>query len=129
MKLLQCLPSFIALSGAASFLIGCQQQTERPAMGSPQESSHEILAQQYRGVIVAAACGQCQFGLPGSGCDLAVRINGASYFVDGTGIDDHGDAHSSDGFCKAVRSVRVSGQVEEGRFVATHFEVLPGTSE
>ncbi len=129
MKLLQYLASLIALSGAASYLIGCQQQTERPAMGSQHESSPETVAQQYRAVIVDAACGQCQFGLPGSSCDLAVRINGASYFVDGTGIDDHGDAHSSDGFCNAVRPVRVSGQVQEGRFVATHFEVLPGTSE
>ena len=86
-------------------------------------------AQEFREVIVEAACGQCQFGLPGSDCDLAVRIDGASYFVDGTGIDDHGDAHASDGFCNAVRPARVSGQVREGRFVATHFELLPGTSE
>ncbi len=127
--MLQYLAHLIALSAAASFLIGCQQQTEPPAMGSQQESSPKIAAQQYREVIVDAACGQCQFGLPGSDCDLAVRIDGVSYFVDGTGIDDHGDAHSSDGFCNAVRPVRVSGQVQEGRFVATHFELLPGTSE
>ena len=86
-------------------------------------------AQEFREVIVEAACGQCQFGLPGSDCLLAVRIDGASYFVDGTGIDDHGDAHSSDGLCNAVRPARVSGQIQEGRFVATHFELLPGTSQ
>ena len=127
--MLQYFAHLIALSAAGSFLIGCQQQTEPPAMGSRQEASPETAAQQYREVIVDAACGQCQFGLPGSDCDLAVRIDGASYFVDGTGIDDHGDAHSSDGFCNAVRPARVSGQVQEGRFVATHFELLPGTSE
>ena len=27
------------------------------------------------------------------GCDLAVRIDGKSYFVEGTKIDEHGDAH------------------------------------
>ena len=115
------LAHLVALAAAAALVIGCQQQTERPAMGSQPE--------QYREVVVDAACGQCQFDLPGSGCNLAVRIDGASYFVDGTGINDHGDAHSSDGFCNAVRRARVSGQVAEGRFVATHFEVLPGTSE
>ena len=127
--MLQYLAHLIALSAAASFLSGCQQPTEPPAMGSQQESSPQTTAHQYREVIVDAACGQCQFGLPGSSCDLAVRIDGASYFVDGTGIDDHGDAHSSDGFCNAVRPASVSGQVQEGRFVATHFELLPGTSE
>jgi len=39
-------------------------------------------------MIVEASCGQCQFGLPGRGCDLAVRIDGDAYYVDGTGIDD-----------------------------------------
>ena len=32
------------------------------------------------------------------GCDLAIRIDGKSYFVEGTKIDDHGDAHANDGF-------------------------------
>jgi hypothetical protein len=32
--------------------------------------------------IVEASCGQCQFGMEGHGCELAVRIDGKSYFVD-----------------------------------------------
>ncbi len=127
--MLHYLAHLIAMSIAASFLIGCQSQIDPAPMGSQQEASPETAAPQYRAVIVDAACGQCQFGLPGSSCDLAVRIDGASYFVDGSGIDDHGDPHSPDGFCNAVRAARVSGQVQEGRFVATHFELLPGTSE
>ncbi len=127
--MLHYLAHLIALSAAASFLIGCQSQIDPAPMGSQHESSPKIAAQQYREVIVDAACGQCQFGLPGSSCDLAVRIDGASYFVDGTGIDDHGDAHSADGLCNAVRPARVSGQIQRGRYVATHFELLPGTSE
>jgi hypothetical protein len=74
--------------------------------------------------VVEAACGQCRLGLPGKGCDLAVRINGKAYFVDGTGIDQHGDAHAADGFCKAVRKARVQGTIVNGRFKATHFELL-----
>jgi len=75
--------------------------------------------------IVEVACGECQFTMPGKGCDLAVRMEGQCYFVDGVGIDDHGDAHAHDGLCNAVRQARVSGEVREGRFVATAFDLLP----
>ncbi len=76
--------------------------------------------------VVEAACGQCQFKMQGKkGCDLAVRINGKSYFVEGTNIDDHGDAHSTEGFCNAVRKAEVSGEVKDGKFVATSFKLLP----
>jgi hypothetical protein len=47
-----------------------------------------------------------QFAMTGHGCDLAVRIDGKSYFVDGTSIDSHGDAHAKDGFCDAVNFIR-----------------------
>ena len=74
--------------------------------------------------IVEASCGQCQFGLKGQGCDLAVRINGIAYFVDGSDIDEHGDAHDEMGFCNAIRQAKISGQIKEGRFIASHFEVV-----
>jgi hypothetical protein len=74
---------------------------------------------------VEASCGQCQFNLPGKGCDLAVRIDGKAYFVDGTKIDDHGDAHAKDGFCQSVRKAEVKGEVIKGRFKATSFKLLP----
>ena len=76
-------------------------------------------------VVVEAACGQCQFGMSGEGCDLAVRIRGQSYCVDGTTIDDHGDAHADDGFCNCVREARVTGSVIDDRFKAESFELLP----
>ncbi len=77
-----------------------------------------------RSQVVDAACGECQFALEGESCDLAVRIDGQAYFVDGTGIDDHGDAHGDDGFCNSVRQARVTGEVVDGRFVASEFELL-----
>ena len=73
--------------------------------------------------LVEAACGQCKFGLEGKACDLAVRIDGKAYFVDGTKIDDHGDAHAEDGFCNAIRKAEVQGAVVDGRFKATYFKV------
>lgn len=74
---------------------------------------------------VETACGQCKFHLQGKGCDLAVRIDGKAYFVDGTSIDDHGDAHASDGFCLAIRRAEVQGTVVNNRFKATYFKLLP----
>jgi hypothetical protein len=74
--------------------------------------------------IVEASCGQCQFKLEGKGCNLAVRINGKSYFVDGTSIDEHGDAHAKDGFCEAIRKAEVQGEVVNNRFKATYFKLV-----
>lgn len=74
--------------------------------------------------LVEASCGECQFHLPGKGCHLAVRINGKAYFVDGTSIDDHGDAHAKDGFCEAVRKAEVQGVVVNNRFQATYFRLI-----
>lgn len=74
--------------------------------------------------VVEAACGECQFKLEGKGCDLAVRIEGKSYFIDGTSIDSHGDAHAKDGFCNAVRKAEVQGDVVNNRFKVTYFKLL-----
>ena len=75
--------------------------------------------------VVDAACGQCQFGITGkAGCDLAVRIDGKSYFVDGTSIHDHGDAHAADGFCAAIRKANVKGEIIDGRFKAETFTII-----
>ncbi len=71
-----------------------------------------------------AACGECQFEMEGDGCNLAVRIKGQAYFVDGTGIDDHGDAHAADGLCNSIRMARIKGKVVDGRFVAEEFALL-----
>ncbi|MCR5889226.1 DUF6370 family protein [Hymenobacter sp. J193] len=75
--------------------------------------------------VVEAACGQCRLGLPGKSCDLAVRIKDKAYFMEGTGIDSHGDAHAQDGFCNAIRRAEVQGEVMNNRFVATYFKLLP----
>ncbi len=76
-------------------------------------------------LLLETACGQCKFDLTGHGCDLAVRVDGKAYFVDGTSLDDHGDAHAKDGFCQAIRQAKVQGQVVDNRFKVTYFELLP----
>ena len=75
--------------------------------------------------IVEVSCGECQFGLKGKSCDLAVRIDGKAYFVDGTKIDDHGDAHAKDGFCETIRKAEVTGTIANNRFKVNTFKLLP----
>ena len=74
--------------------------------------------------VVEASCGECNFKMEGKGCDLAVRINGKSYFVDGTTLDEHGDAHAADGFCESIRKAEVQGEIVNNRFKATYFKLL-----
>lgn len=76
-------------------------------------------------VTVDASCGQCKLGLKGKGCSLAVKIDDKAYFVDGSDIDSHGDAHADDGFCNKVRKAMVQGEVVNNRFKATYFKLLP----
>ena len=92
-------------------------QGSEPKPSVPDDSK-EVL-------IVEAACGQCRLEMPGNSCDLAVRINGKSYFVDGTDIDSHGDAHAKDGFCNSIRKAKVQGQIINNRFKASYFQLVP----
>lgn len=79
--------------------------------------------------VVEAACGECQFGLKGKSCDLAIRIDGQAFFVDGTHIDSHGDAHAKDGFCNSIRKAEVKGELVNGRFKATYFKLIKNSEK
>lgn len=75
-------------------------------------------------LILEASCGTCNFEMKGKGCFLAVKYEGKAYAVEGTGLDDHGDAHEEKGFCMAVRKAKVQGSLKEDKFVVTYFELL-----
>jgi hypothetical protein len=75
--------------------------------------------------MVKASCGQCQFGLKSTaGCDLAVKIDDKAYFVEGSSMADHGDAHAKDGMCNAVRDAEVTGEVVDGKFNVSDFKLV-----
>ena len=76
--------------------------------------------------IAEVSCGQCQFDLKSQeGCNLAVRIDGESYFIDGAHIDDFGDAHDKNsGFCEVIRSAKITGKLIDNRFQATTIELI-----
>ena len=75
--------------------------------------------------VVEVSCGQCQFKMEGTGCDLALRMNGKSYYVDNTKIDQHGDAHAKDGFCESIRKAEVQGKIVDNRYKVSYFKLLP----
>ena len=99
---------------SAAVLVGCATRPSSLVLQKP--------------TVVEAACGECKFGLKGDDCDLAIRVNAQSYFVDGVAADALGDAHARDGICETIRKARVTGEVKGGRFVATSFELLPAGS-
>ena len=76
--------------------------------------------------VAEVSCGQCQFELDSEdGCNLAVRIDDKAYFVDGFSIDDFGDAHDEHtGFCSVIREGEVTGEVIDGRFLASSLKLV-----
>ena len=108
---------FVFLLVCAFVGLSCKraEQTQTAAMGSPVSAR-----------TVEAGCATCIFNMKGvTGCKLAVKIDGKSYLVEGSRIDDHGDAHASDGLCNASRQAQVTGHVKGDRFVAKKVELLP----
>jgi hypothetical protein len=71
------------------------------------------------------ACGMCQFEMKGKDCALAVRLHDKSYYVEGTHIDAHGDAHAKDGFCNMMRKAEVQGALVGDKYKVTYFRLLP----
>ena len=64
------------------------------------------------------------FDMDGFKCELAVNIDGAKYYVEGTDIDDYGDAHSDDGFCNAIRDAKIQGQIVNDKYIVTYFKLI-----
>jgi hypothetical protein len=114
---------FIPAVAVCLFLTGCnlQNHTKSPEFISIQKPQIPELNQE---LIVEAACGQCQFDLPGKGCNLAIRIDDQVYYVDGSTIDAHGDAHAKDGLCNSVQKARVQGTIANNRFISINFNLV-----
>ena len=106
-----------------SFLVSCTAEVPAKNTDDAKDSKGaQVVSIENR--VVDASCGQCQLGLPGTGCDLAVAFDGKAYYVDGSHIDDHGDAHAPTGMCNAIVQATVSGSVVEGRFQVDEFAMV-----
>lgn len=90
------------------------------AQSTAQETSKVL-----KNKTVEIACGECKFDMKGKSCDLAIRIDGTSYFVDGKNIDDFGDAHDKKkGFCNVISKATVTGEIVNNRFKADKIELV-----
>ena len=75
--------------------------------------------------FVLASCGICSFGFRGSkGCSLTIKIEDKVYPVEGTSIHKHGNPHSKEGFCSAVRVAYVSGNMKKNTFYSDSFTLM-----
>jgi Family of unknown function (DUF6370) len=79
--------------------------------------------------VVEVSCGKCKLGLAGKTCEMAVRIDGKSYYADGANIDNFGDAHAQDGMCNAIRKAEVQGKIVKNRFKISYIKLLPAEKE
>lgn len=96
-----------------SFTYG-QDSTKKKLVFNPKNPTYEA----------EATCGTCMYKMEGKGCHLAIKLNEKNYFVDGTNIDDHGDAHDAEGFCNAIKKAKVQGTIVKDRFEVTYFELI-----
>lgn len=71
------------------------------------------------------SCGMCNMDMTGDACALAIEIDDKTYYVEGSNLHDHGDAHADDGLCTVRRDAKVVGEVKKGVFVAESLELLP----
>ena len=74
--------------------------------------------------LVITSCGKCNFATKDNRCELSVKIGEQLFSVKGTGVHDHGDAHSSQGFCSAVRVARAKGKIKKNVFHANSFVLI-----
>ncbi|MEP7255705.1 MAG: DUF6370 family protein [Ferruginibacter sp.] len=95
------------------------------ALGQTTRSATALPDPNKKIRVAEISCGKCKFGLAGKTCDLAVRIDGKAYYVDGADIDSFGDAHAQDGFCNAIRKAEVQGEIVDNRFKLTYAKLLP----
>lgn len=95
------------------------------ALGQNTDAKEMIPNADLEVQTVDVSCGKCKFGMDGKTCELAVRIGGKSYFVDGASIDDYGDAHAHDGMCNAVRKAEVQGDLVNNRFKVSYIKLIP----
>ena len=72
-----------------------------------------------------ASCGMCNFDYKEiRGCSLTIKIGDTIYPVKGTNIHKHGDPHSEEGMCSAIRVAYVSGKVKDNKFYSDSFTLI-----
>ena len=75
--------------------------------------------------FVISSCGMCNFGYKKSkSCSLTIKIGDNVYPVEGTQMHNHGDPHSREGFCNAIRIAYASGKIKKNTFYSESFTLI-----
>lgn len=118
-RLLTPLLFVLVLTFGAGLALAGDTASEAPAAEKSAESS------ALTNTTVTVGCGMCQLGKSDDkSCKWAVEIEDTPYTVEGALPHDH-DSHAADGMCKTKRTAVVDGELKDGTFVATRFELVP----
>ena len=120
--------SLVIIVGSSPILAGCGACKVENKVSVSNKSNSLVTAIPETGNIegfVIASCGMCNFGYKKSrGCSLTIKIGDAIYPVEGTSINDHGDAHSEEGMCSAIRVAYASGKIKKNKFYSDFFTLI-----
>jgi len=105
--------SLLILLSVACFSLNAQESPKTLKL-DPNKKTFDVLA----------SCGTCNFKMKAPGCPLAIKMDDKFYLVEGTKIDDHGDAHADDGFCNDKKKAKFQGTVEGNKFKVNYFEIV-----
>ena len=103
----------------------CQVQKKAPI--SKKSSAFVTIVPESGNIegFVLSSCGTCNFGYKKiKRCNLTIKIGDIVYPVEGTKIHDHGDPHSNEGFCSAIRVAYVSGEIKKNKFYSNSFTLI-----
>ena len=123
--LLSLLISIFVSNFAFASCGSCQVQA-KPIISKKTNSLVTIIPKsgEIEGFAIAS-CGMCNFDYKGSkGCSLTIKIGDTVYPVEGNSIHEHGDPHSEEGMCSAIRVAYVSGKVKKNKFYSESFSLI-----
>ena len=103
----------------------CQVQIKRTVLKKSNSLVTTIPKSGNIEGFAIASCGMCNFSYKESkGCSLTIKIGDTVYPVEGTSIHKHGDPHSEEGMCSAIRVAYVSGIVNNNKFYSDSFTLI-----
>ena len=122
------LPLIISILTTTSIFASCGSCQVQSEADISKKSSAFITTVPKSGDIegfVISSCGMCNFGYKKiRGCSLTIKIGDSVYPVEGTKIHNHGDPHSKEGFCSAIRVAYVSGKIKDNIFYSNSFTLM-----
>ena len=121
--------SLLILISVSSFVFAscgsCQDQVKHPTLKKTNSLVTIIPESGDIEGFAITSCGMCNFAYKGSkGCSLTIKIGDTVYPVEGSSLHDHGDPHSEEGMCSAIKVAYVSGKIKKNKFYSDFFSLI-----